>query len=330
MPVRHPMRPAATALTALVVLLPISFAPTTVSGPASSTSVPAESGATASAATRSEHVAGGGAGAVTLTRAATLAGSRQIGTRATGDPSHYALFPQSYDYRTRRMVTNRWEPCRYISFKVNPGSLGATGLSEVRTAAARISARTGIRLAYAGSTTHTPRGTANTRYVVNGETYYDWDADDQRTNTGVPLVIALTTRAGSNLFTGGEVGLGGFQTSSSTSLSAHISDGFVLAQTDRGLPPGFQPGASRGSLLLHELAHAFGLDHYDDPTVVMNPSLSASTPADYAPGDITGLSKVGREQGCINPSWVTEVRTSRRPGPVVPVAPAVHTLHQSR
>ena len=319
MPVRHPMRLAAAALTALAALLPTSLAAT--NAPARTPTAPSVTAAVdASAATRTQSGA-------TLTRAATLTGSRRVSTQAVGDPSHYALFPQTYDYRTRRMVTNRWDPCRIVSFKVNAGSLGATGLSEVRTAVASLSARTGIRLAYAGSTTYTPRGTAITSYVVNGTTYYDWDPADQRSNTGVPLVIALTTRTGSNMFTGGEVGLGGFQTSSSSSMGAHINDGFVLAQTDRGLRPGFQSGASRGSLLLHELAHAFGLDHYDDPTVMMNPSLTDSTPADYAPGDITGLGEVGRNQGCINPSWVTEVRTSRRPSPVVP---AVHSTQQSR
>ena len=53
-----------------------------------------------------------------------------------------------------------------------------------------------------------------------------------------------------------------------------------------------------GPVLLHELAHAVGLDHVNDTTQLMNAFASASGPTTYGAGDLTGLWQVGAAAGC--------------------------------
>jgi hypothetical protein len=73
-------------------------------------------------------------------------------------------------------------------------------------------------------------------------------------------------------------------------------------------PPGTGPTASdyyqsgdgptRGSLLLHELAHVAGLGHTDDGTQVMYPMLRSSSVGSFGAGDLAGLAAVGAGKGC--------------------------------
>lgn len=78
---------------------------------------------------------------------------------------------------------------------------------------------------------------------------------------------------------------------------ALVRSAVVLDSTVRELyAPGFSSGGSRGSTLLHELAHAVGLDHVDDPAQLMNP-FECGQPAQYAPGDLAGLRRVGVAAG---------------------------------
>jgi hypothetical protein len=76
-------------------------------------------------------------------------------------------------------------------------------------------------------------------------------------------------------------------------------EGFVTFSTTHWWPtdqwPGYgvvtQPDGSyavgRGWLVVHEVMHALGLDHVDDPTQVMNPIAGLYT--DFGPGDRDGL-----------------------------------------
>jgi predicted Zn-dependent protease len=67
------------------------------------------------------------------------------------------------------------------------------------------------------------------------------------------------------------------------------------------LAMGFGAGVSRGRVLMHELGHAVGLDHVDDRAMVMNTSVSRTSPlASYGAGDLTGLRRVGAPAGCIS------------------------------
>ena len=60
----------------------------------------------------------------------------------------------------------------------------------------------------------------------------------------------------------------------------------------------------RGELILHEIGHAFGLDHSNGTDEIMNGQAGYCLYPDgffrglYALGDLAGLSKVGLGQGC--------------------------------
>jgi putative cell wall-binding protein len=208
----------------------------------------------------------------------------------SGDPSHYTLVPPQPDAKTGRQVRVRWDPCREIAWKVNPGPFGAAGVAEAQEVAARFADRTGIALRYAGTTDFVPRSQPGTGFP---------DFEQQRARAGVPLVMAFVSPAQTDLYRGGEAGRGDHRAESSSTQGLRITDGSALVRSDLGIAPGFAAGrASRGTVMLHELGHAFGLDHYADPTMIMNPVFQASSPADLNNGDIAGLYAVGAAQGC--------------------------------
>jgi hypothetical protein len=65
------------------------------------------------------------------------------------------------------------------------------------------------------------------------------------------------------------------------------------------LRPGFAPGASRGNVFLHELAHTVGLTHVSARDQLMYGTLLPSAPNGFARGDLAGLAAAGRAKGCI-------------------------------
>jgi hypothetical protein len=77
-----------------------------------------------------------------------------------------------------------------------------------------------------------------------------------------------------------------------------LSNGSVHLNTDSVF---FQSTPFIYSLLLHEIAHAIGLDHVSDRNQVMVPSTGRAYPG-YGPGDLEGLWNVGAARGCLRPS----------------------------
>lgn len=190
----------------------------------------------------------------------------------------------------------RWNPCAAIHYSVNAAlaSDPAGALADTQAAIAKVAAASGLTFVYDGSTTAVP-------------THAWLDAGGGPSSA---LVIAWAPpgpQAGhSDLFGTDADGEGGW-TESGVSKDGQtwtwqIKRGFVVVAPAGAADyaPGFSAGQSRGVLLMHELGHAVGLGHVDDQRDVMFPVITASSRAQWGPGDLAGLARVGQAAGCIS------------------------------
>ncbi|MEO8264863.1 MAG: hypothetical protein ABI706_05045 [Ilumatobacteraceae bacterium] len=172
----------------------------------------------------------------------------------------------------------RWNPCRAIRYLVNLGGYGSSFRAVIAEAVERLEAATGLPLVPVGDTPFMPR-------LNNGGQFPTGNSE---------LVIALGDPQQSDLVGGSIIGRAStvFNPATSEMLRASIVVNMVALNSD----PWSSVGT--GPVLLHELAHAVGLDHVQDPTQLMNASASSGGPTTYGAGDLTGLSKVGAAGGC--------------------------------
>ena len=194
-------------------------------------------------------------------------------------------------YRHLGGVKARWDACRVVAYRVNPDRMPAGAMGDVHDAFRRISEATGLRFSYAGVTSFVPyRRESKARFTITG------------------LAIAWAPPRQVPGLAGGVLGLGGYASVGATGGWNRITQGFAVLDSTTRLAAGFgsHRSTTRGLLLLHELAHALGLDHVDDRRQVMYPVL-LPRPARYAGGDLRGLAAVGAARGCFPTS------SSKRP-----------------
>jgi hypothetical protein len=197
---------------------------------------------------------------------------------STGNPTDY-----STNFAGGQRL--RWNPCAVVHWRADVRNAPATALSEVRTAVATLSAKTGITYVYDGPASYIPQ-------------------QGGFASQPAPLVVSFGRAPGrpsaSNYLSGGSnVGYGGYQavgTSVNGKVTYQIKRGFVVIDADR-YP--FMSGKIKAGLLLHELGHATGLNHAKYTTELMYPTISNSSPNGYSSGDLAGLRLLGRSAGCI-------------------------------
>jgi 5-hydroxyisourate hydrolase-like protein (transthyretin family) len=169
-----------------------------------------------------------------------------------------------------------WQTCT-IRYQVNPRGMPAQGMSDLREAFRRVTQVSGIKFRYVGRSRAVPHlgygGPGTNRMVVA------WAAPAA---TGGLL----------GPFTGG---VGGTRRTS----SGRILTGYVVMSTQftKTAVPGFGTGAPHGMVLMHEIGHVVGLDHYNNRSQVMHPS-AALPAAVWGAGDIAGLRQIGKVGGC--------------------------------
>ena len=175
----------------------------------------------------------------------------------------------------------RWDPCSTIRVRVNHADPRSPADAEalVTGALLRLEVASGLHFELVGDTTYLPYADTGVR---------EPDAD---------LVIAWTDAATVPALAEGVAGQGG-AVWSTTRSGSRIWRAHLVLDVGDGLAPGFARGRSVGTALLHELGHAVGLTHVDDPRQVMAAGLGdASRPA-FQAGDLAGLRRVGAAAGC--------------------------------
>lgn len=179
----------------------------------------------------------------------------------------------------------RWNPCATIPVYLHRGDAPASVGRMVRQALDQARAATGLTFSLEGSTRTVPFSRSwNRRVPTDG------------------LYVGFSTKRDVPALKGAVAGLGGpgILERNSAGQGVIASGGAVIDTDEWGrLRPGFIRGLSRGSLLLHELGHAIGLEHASAKGEVMFPYLNRRSPGTYAPGDLAGLERLGADHGCL-------------------------------
>lgn len=231
--------------------------------------------------------------------AAPVTASAAASATPASSAAHYRL-THAYDARSGRVQVVRWAPCvavggsthrHVISYRVNPAGHPAR-VRLVQRAVHRLHRATGLSFHYAGTTRYIPHAHLGVLRAL-----------DQQRQAHVPLVVAWAWSGrgalASNILNSVEQGVGTITWASSPLSQLRINDAAVVMKRGQHLRPGFQSGGSVGTLLLHELGHAVGLQHVTDPSQIMYPLLGRHSPSTYATGDRAGLAKVGAAAGCM-------------------------------
>ncbi len=180
----------------------------------------------------------------------------------------------------------RWNPCAAIHYRLNVHGAPAGGLAAVRSAIARIGQVTGTHWVQDGTTSTVPTTAALPRSARERP----------------PVVIGWTDAAHSDLLRGqprsvlGVTRTAWFGHTTATGAVVAIRGAVIALDRTDNLPA---TGAlSWRSVTLHELGHTMGLDHAGSAQL-MYPVLGR-TLRDLQAGDLAGLRRLGRSQGCIN------------------------------
>ena len=217
----------------------------------------------------------------------------------------------------------RWDPCRTIGYRVNTTLATRGALSDVLGAMARVNRVSGLHLTYRGSTRIVPTGRNAGSYPADTDIVVAW------ARPGQTAAIASNAR---------QIGTGGASWRTwrlNGRTYRRMDTGMVLLSTRSNvLAGGFGTGptagwlGTRGQLLMHEIAHAAGLNHARGTSQIMYPSMTRK-PAAFGAGDAAGLRKVGRAAGCFPASVARALSVARpdalstgRPGTAGPGLPA--------
>jgi hypothetical protein len=170
-----------------------------------------------------------------------------------------------------------WATCDRVPVLVNPGSdrrLAPTLLTEAQAAIARIAEVSGVPLVFAGTSAQVPSSTwARSKVRVDGYPY-------------APVLIGWAEEGSTDLVPAGTWGSTVANPVRDASGSLRLVTAAVgLNLTDAHmLEPGFGPGLTRGSVLLHELGHVVGLGHDDE-------GLMAAVVGSGSPGGFTAAER---------------------------------------
>jgi hypothetical protein len=182
----------------------------------------------------------------------------------------------------------RWNPCEPIHYVVNLRGAPLGALRDVKVVASRVTAATGIDVVYDGPTDEQP-----SQYREP----YEPDRYGERWSPVLIAWISFLPGDGSDWAARG-VPFAGL----STPLPAHGSpgvyvSGWIVINSELVAHPGFDWPEDDGPVLQHEFGHVIGLGHTSEWGELMN--FGGGGMRDWGPGDLDGLDKLGRDEGCL-------------------------------
>lgn len=188
-----------------------------------------------------------------------------------------------------------YDPCRPIHFVIRPGG-PPEGEVLIREAIAAVSAATGLRFIFDGTT---DEGPSDDRAPYQPDRYGDrwapvlftWSDPAESPRLGEispsnpqadPAGYAGSVAVGIDDGSGGEV------------QKVFVTGSVTLDQGDLGRTlEGPDGRAQVRSVIAHEVAHLVGLGHVEDPSQLMHPTIQVGV-TDFQPGDLEGLATLGR------------------------------------
>lgn len=218
-----------------------------------------------------------------LIRLTTIAGATDV-TAGAIDPR---------GFRFRHVAEESGAPVRYnactpLHYVINPRNAPPGGVDDANTAVRMTAQATGLKFVYDGTTEevfHHPR-----------ESYQP----DRYGERWAPILISwlpdlpnlLNHEAGKR-----PLGMGGSSYATNADGDLVYVSGATTFDSTAELRSGFG-GRTWGQVILHELGHVVGLDHFEGGDSVMNPSLGLR-PAAWGDGDRAGLWELGVGSPCL-------------------------------
>lgn len=185
----------------------------------------------------------------------------------------------------------RWDSCGPVTWQFNSDHSAAKGLAQIMGALHRAHQATGLDFKYVGKTNQRPNTSGS---GINGsDIIIGWlRAKAFQSTTGSSGAVGV----------GGARFSGGWKEADGTQVSKALSGGVVLnAKYNGRLKNGFGKGFTWGDVIMHEFGHVLGLGHVGSSKQLMFGTITAR-PARWGAGDLTGLSKVGNNGGCLIPN----------------------------
>lgn len=208
----------------------------------------------------------------------------QAAGQAANRPVGYAFLQTEPDGRT----PVRWNPCRTIRVRVNPGPAGKDESVLMFDAMQRVAKATGLRLQYVGTTTYMPQRSRPMPAWVKAE-----------------IVIAVATKTKGRWFSDAFSDSGSDVLAVGGPAGHHLVDtgftwwdsGRVVMSLSTVKDPRYRQ-VSRVRVYMHELGHVVGLGHSGDRTQVMAPIANPYGELAWGKADLAGLRAVGASAGC--------------------------------
>ena len=182
----------------------------------------------------------------------------------------------------------RWNPCAPIHYVINFQDAPPGALQDVTAVATRVNAATGIELVYDGPTDELP---SRSRSAYQPDRYGErWAPVLIAWVSVVPGDDSEWSRPGTQ-FAGLSTPLAAPGT-----IGVYVS-GWIVINAEQIGPPGFDFPDDEGPVLQHEFGHVIGLGHTSEWGELMN--FSGGGVTNWGPGDLEGLTKLGRDEGCL-------------------------------